>query len=60
MSRLYFTPDKAPRLGRKRCVYCGVPLTANQAAKWPGTCSLHQSLPASDPDYMLSRKAGAK
>ena len=43
-----------------RCVYCGLPLTPGQARRWPGTCNSHADLPACDPDYMLSLRAGHK
>ena len=40
------------------CVYCGHPLTPEQARRWPGTCRQHDDLPKSDPRYMLSLRGG--
>lgn len=59
----------APRQAAKRaghashsrvCVYCGHPLTPEQARRWPGTCIQHDDLPKRDPLYMLSLRGGQR
>ena len=60
MPRTETTPALPRARKPSRCVYCGWPLTPDQANKWPGTCGSHADLPARDPSYMLALRSGRR